>query len=408
MSDHTGLNSYSHGRKKGINNWCRHLKMSLYGRAAVPETKAEAAAEDAAAKEDEPSGIPPKPAAMPLSDAEYDLMRQALINQHNAAFIRQGYAHSIDVAHWCARVAERRQLEVHTACLAGFLHDIYYYATGLRPLHAQNSAEQARVLLKAHSTLSEDEQSVICRMIFRHHSEEKLQDDMAKLLRDAHILSAYTGPKRCVLSRELSRLTGQLVPEWKLPEPQRAQVIDTPKPAYQGSRSALAEVAQTLASQRISWYAGEADALMIARYWPEANAFAELSGNWAAAFVYHCCYEAGFILPIRYQNAAERFCTIKSWLDFASMLCNGFFHPRGESGFTPERGDIVVFDRLLEDKEYADHMGIVVMTSPDRITVAEGNARASNVSDVIEHSATHHVRGYIRMPNDFRANVMFQ
>ena len=73
----------------------------------------------------------------------------------------------------------------------------------------------------------------------------------------------------------------------------------------------------------------------------------------------------------------------------------------------PERGDIVIFDRLLEDKQPADHMGVVVMTSPERITVAEGNARSSNVSDVIEHSATHHVRGYIRLPNDFRADAAF-
>ena len=52
-------------------------------------------------------------------------------------------------------------------------------------------------------------------------------------------------------------------------------------------------------------------------------------------------------------------------------------------------------------------MGIVVLTSADRITVAEGNARKSNVSDVIEHSATHHVRGYIRLPNcyQFRRQV---
>ena len=36
------------------------------------------------------------------------------------------------------------------------------------------------------------------------------------------------------------------------------------------------------------------------------------------------------------------------------------------------------------------------------LAVAEGNARKSNVSDVIEHSATHHVRGYIRLPNCYQ------
>jgi HD superfamily phosphohydrolase YqeK len=352
------------------------------------------------------ANIPLRPEDLPLSEDEYALMKRALVRQTNVQMIEQCYAHSLDVARWCVRVAQKRGMDAHMACLAGFFHDVYYYATGLRPLHEQNSAELAKELLSEYSELSPEDQLLICRAILCHHASATASDDLSRLLRDAHILNRYTSAGHTVRRHELDRLK-QLVPEWKLLEPQRSQITDTPDPVYQGNRSALAEVAQTLAAQRLSWYADEPDAWNIARYWPEPDAFEALSGNWSAAFVYHCCYESGFILPIHALNIERRFDDIKAWLDFASLLNNGFYHPKGESGFVPERGDIVIFDRILEDKMPADHMGVVVMTSPERITVAEGNARKSNVSDVIEHSATHHVRGYIRLPNDFSARKPF-
>lgn len=355
---------------------------------------------------DQAANIPARPEDLPMSEGEYGLMQRALVRQNGIPMIEQCYAHSLDVARWCVRVARKRGLDEHMACLAGFFHDVYYYATGLRPLHEQNSAELAKELLGEYSELSSEDQQMICRAILCHHASDTASDDLSRLLRDAHILNRYTSAGHTVRRHELDRLK-QLVPEWKLLEPQRSQITDTPDPVYHGNRAALAEVAQTLAAQRLSWYADEPDAWSIARYWPEPDAFEKLSGNWSAAFVYHCCYEAGFILPIHALGIERRFDDIKAWLDFASLLNNGFYHPKGESGFVPERGDIVIFDRILEDKLPADHMGVVVITSPERITVAEGNARKSNVSDVIEHSATHHVRGYIRLPNDFSARKPF-
>lgn len=406
------LNARAHGDASGLKLWGRRIRMNFTHMGDEPlsaewaETGEVDLSVDGVGQQAEAAHIPRCPKDLPLTEVDYDLMRRALVRQRSVALVEQGYAHGLDVAQWCVRVARKRGLDEHTACLAGFLHDVYYYATGLRPLHAQNSAEQVRVLLMEHGGLSNVEQEAVCHTIFCHHDADKAHDALSELLRDAHILSEYTGGARTVRQRELRRLT-ELVPEWSLLEPQRAQVVEAPETVCQGNRAALAEVAQTLAAQRISWYAGEQDALAIARYWPEADAFDALSGNWCAAFVYHCCYEAGFLLPLRHPQVEQRFASIKGWLDFASLLVNGFYHPKGESGFVPERGDIVIFDRLLEDKQPADHMGVVVMTSPERITVAEGNARSSNVSDVIDHSATHHVRGYIRLPNDFRADAAF-
>ena len=398
----------------GVRTWGQRLRQNI-ARMSSENYGSDMREEEAEITADDPPGelqtteephIAARPDWLPLSESEYDLMRRALIRQTSAARVEQGYAHALDVAGWCVRVARKRSLDEHIACLTGFFHDVYYYATGLRPLHALNSAEQVEKLLARFSELSEEAQRQICHVILCHHDEDKVCDPMSELLRDAHILSEYTGPRHAVRKCELKRLT-QLVPEWKLLDPQRSQVIEPSEPVYQGDRYALAEVAQTLAAQRISWYAGEPDALNISRYWPEEDAFERLTGDWSAAFVYHCCYESGFILPLRAPDVEQRFDRIKGWLDFASRLNNGFYHPKGESGFLPERGDIVIFDRILEDKLPADHMGVVVMTSPERITVAEGNARGSNVSDVIEHSATHHVRGYIRLPNDYRVGRSF-
>ena len=90
--------------------------------------------------------IAARPDWLPLSESEYDLMRRALIRQTSAARVEQGYAHALDVAGWCVRVARKRSLDEHIACLTGFFHDVYYYAKGLRPLHALNSAEQVEKL----------------------------------------------------------------------------------------------------------------------------------------------------------------------------------------------------------------------------------------------------------------------
>lgn len=395
------------GESAGLRKLSQRIRMSLArGRVEAHPVSDE----EPAAKLDDPPGaepehkspaIPDKPDDLPISDAEYAIMRDATARQDNVALIEEGYAHSLDVARWCVRVAKRCGEDEHIACVMGFLHDVYYYATGLKPLNDLNAADYSGWLMDKHGILSPDERARVVAAIRRYKYPCSDCRGLVALLYDAHILSDYTGHSRTVRTCDLKHLM-QLVAEWKLLEPQRGQVANTPEAVSNSDRSSLAEVAQTLASQRISWYEGESDALVVAKYWPDAEAFDRLSGEWSAAFVYHCCYEAGFILPVHAPDVEYGFDTVKGWLDFASLLSNGFYHPKGESGFMPERGDIVIFDRLLEDKQPADHMGIVVLTSADRITVAEGNARKSNVSDVIEHSATHHVRGYIRLPNCYQ------
>ena len=342
--------------------------------------------------------MPSPPEGLAISLSDYELMKIAMCRQQNTQLVRQGYIHGYAIAKWCQAIAQKRGLDPQLAVTIGLLHDVYYFSTGILYLRVINSAEQVRELLSRSGMFDAERAATIVDAIKSRNKPAEEIGEYALMLKDAHIINRYTGQRHAVWDDDLARLV-KLLPEWELSAPLRSQVFPRRHLTPSGSRSSLADVAQTVASSHVTCYNGDREMLNIARYWPEEDAIERLKGRWGAAFVYHCCMESGFYLPIRLEGFPQRFDSVKTWLDFGSMLENGFYHARGEMGFTPERGDIVIFDRMLEDKEPYDHMGVVVLATEDIITVAEGNARGSNMSDVLEHSSTHHVRGYIRLPN---------
>lgn len=122
-------------------------------------------------------------------------------------------------------------------------------------------------------------------------------------------------------------------------------------------------------------------------------------GVWCAAFVYYCCREAGFAFPIRPKEC--RTCHLAgciAWEEWAVGDSRVEYHPRGD-GFAPEPGDIVLYDRVFENKEH-DHMGIVLENRGHTLLAAEGNV--NNVSAIVERPLDEHIRGYIRIPDGYR------
>jgi len=108
--------------------------------------------------------------------------------------------------------------------------------------------------------------------------------------------------------------------------------------------------------------------MKIIRYYPEDNAFDELKNSWCAAFVYHCCMEAGLSLPIRdpytaKQEASCRFAGVGAWYQWG--MENGFCCFE-KNGFTPNSGDILIYNNILPKKNkpvnsrWHDHIGIVL------------------------------------------------
>ena len=64
----------------------------------------------------------------------------------------------------------------------------------------------------------------------------------------------------------------------------------------------------------------------------------------------------------------------------------------------PETGDIVLYDRVFENREH-DHIGVVIETRENTILTAEGNI--DNRSGIIERPIDGHIRAYIRIPDGF-------
>ena len=125
----------------------------------------------------------------------------------------------------------------------------------------------------------------------------------------------------------------------------------------------------------------------------------EADGLWCAAFVYHCCIEAGFEIPIR--PAECQTCHLAgciAWEEFALGDERIGYHKIGD-GFVPEAGDIVLFDRVFENCEH-DHIGIVIEVRRDSILTAEGNV--GNISAIIKRPQDEHIRAFIRLPDGYR------
>lgn len=163
-------------------------------------------------------------------------------------------------------------------------------------------------------------------------------------------------------------------------------------------REYLARIAQT---EALKFYHGTLPAVPsnlqeIVSHFPNWT-IEEADGLWCAAFVYHCVKKAGFVLPVRPTNcAAGSLAGCLSWEQLALADPQITYIKGSDPAFLPLRGDIVLFDRVFEDKEH-DHMGIVLAVSDTTITTAEGNV--NNMSAIFERPRDMHIRAVIRMTN---------
>ena len=86
------------------------------------------------------------------------------------------------------------------------------------------------------------------------------------------------------------------------------------------------------------------------------------------------------------------------WEEFATGDYRIEYH-KGSEAFVPEAGDIVIYDRVFENKEH-DHIGIILEKRENTILSAEGNV--NNISGIMERSIDEHIRAYIRIPDGYR------
>lgn len=144
----------------------------------------------------------------------------------------------------------------------------------------------------------------------------------------------------------------------------------------------------------------ESNLLPIVRLFPKWD-LERAERMWCAAFVYYCCVQAGFQIP--YSPKGCRTCSLAGcggWEEFALSDSRIEYHLR-ESGFEPQAGDIVLYDRVFINREH-DHIGIVLENHPGFLITAEGNVGNSNASSIAVREKDSHIRAFIRLPDNYR------
>jgi len=322
----------------------------------------------------------------------------------NADEKRAAYIHSYGVSHCCALLAAKRGHNVELASVAGLLHDVYSYKTGVTTLHAQNGAEMLRVAFKydLKNLFSDDEQALLKTAIYHHASKDQTHGGFDELLKDADVLQRFS------LDSTFGWFQGQrllrMMEEFSLPVASITVLPQEQKnvPVFNPQRAA--DIAGALAAKKIVGEKSNAEYMDIIRYFPEDTAFDELKNAWCAAFVYHCCFQAGLLLPIRFPQTTTknlRFACVSAWHDWG--MENGFCHV-DKNGFVPERGDIVVYQNIIpkedkpENSTWCDHIGIVVSCDEKYLMVAEGNVGNKNVSGIVRRARGENIGCYIRIP----------
>ena len=126
----------------------------------------------------------------------------------------------------------------------------------------------------------------------------------------------------------------------------------------------------------------------------------EADGMWCAAFVYYCCIKAGFEIPYSPDECVT--CSLAGcggWEEFALGDKRIGYHGK-EEDYIPVPGDIVLYDNVFIGREH-DHIGIVLASDKNTITVAEGNITSTNISGIITRKMDEHIRAFIRIPDNY-------
>ncbi|MDB5084351.1 MAG: hypothetical protein JWN30_1237 [Bacilli bacterium] len=334
------------------------------------------------------------------------IVDEMLLKMTDATLARNAYVQLYGASGFAAMLAAKRGLNQEIAAIAGLMHDYYAFKTGITEFNDQNSAEAVRPIVRDLGIFTNDERKTILCAIFHQTELGSIHDDYDELIKDAVVVQRYfynVGKK--VPSKEAWRVKNALR-ELALPYDFEAtdEVFENNETSSKRNqvdkRRMLADVAEKLASLGIEGIPADHNYRDICRYWPEDKIYQGIKGSWCAAFVYHCCRKAGFLLPIRYPNGMCRFAGVGAWQEWAKLPDVNFFHSASDKGFTPLRGDIVIYEKLLTDEPH-DHIGVVLSCEQEDLFVAEGNMDNKNKSSLVHRNRWGKISGYIRIDNGY-------
>lgn len=333
------------------------------------------------------------------------LVDEMLLSIESKVYRQEATVHLYGVSTFSSMLAMKRGQNPELAAIAGLLHGYYVSKTGITEFPGPNSAEAVRPIIRDIGMFTEEEQITVLRSIFYQDDISRSHGPYEEIVKDANMLQLYFQSTVCRISQmnvnRLRNVLGEMEILGEFIEEEFHKEKETNPQLNEDKRRMLADIAEMLAGQVIIGVPGDGRYREICRYWPDASIYKVLKNSWCAAFVYHCCRQAGFILPIRYPNGIHRLAGVGAWLEWAQLPETGFFHHDEQDGFTPQRGDIVIYDKLLSDHSH-DHIGIVLACDEKEILVAEGNRDNENYSCIFHRDRKHRVLGYIRIDNRYQ------
>jgi len=333
------------------------------------------------------------------------LVHEMLMDTENFSKKQEAWVHLFGVSNFASMLAMRRGQDSEIIAIAGLLHRFYFYKTGIKDFPGPNSADAVRPILRSTQIFTDEEMSIILRSIFYQEDKHRVHGPYEEIIKDAILMQMYFQNSGNKLSKiEVSRLQNIFV-ELGIPgghvEVESNINTGTINRNTEDRRLKLADFAEMLARQDVIGIPEDERFREICKYWPDSDIYKVLEANWCAAFVYHCCMQVGIILPIRYPNCMYRLAGVGAWLDWAQLPETGFFYYDKQDGFKPERGDIVIYEKLLSDNSH-DHIGIVLANEGNRLLVAEGNKDNKNYSSVFYRDSGHCILGYIRIDEGYQ------
>ena len=119
---------------------------------------------------------------------------------------RCAVVHLYGVSQGCALLALRRGENAELAAVAGMLHDLSAYTTGIRADHAAHGAILAAQLLRDTALFTEKEITCICEAIAHHSDKTDTHASFDEVLKDADVLQhALYAPCAAVTEKERAR-----------------------------------------------------------------------------------------------------------------------------------------------------------------------------------------------------------
>lgn len=299
-------------------------------------------------------------------------------------------------------LAKKRDQNQEIAVISGLLHDYYRFNNGIIEFPGTNSAETVRPILRDLNVFTTEEQITILRAIFHRDYRDRIHGPLDEILKDSYILHLHFQDSSCLLQQQDADRLQKVFRELEISEDYSTEKCSKDEGIISNvdKRIRMAEIAEELGRANIIGLPEDQRYREICKYWPDRGIYKVLQNNWCAAFVYHCCFEAGFLLPIRYPNGEHRLAGVGALLEWAQLPETSFFHIDKYNGFTPQRGDIVIYEKLLSNDSH-DHIGIVLDCNDNELLVAEGNRDNQNYSSVFYRDRWHCILGYIRIDNNY-------